>query len=69
MRILEKRVFDIKFVLEGNIFMSIFFINDITALQYDLDKFTLNTSKCVSISFNCSRSAINSQYYLCGNPL
>lgn len=59
-----------KFLLfadDMNIFMPMTSINDVRALQCDIDKFTewcnknkmsLNTSKCVKILFNRSRSDI-----------
>lgn len=58
--------------------MPINFTNDITSLKHDLDKFSiscllngmsLNTSKCVCISFNSSKSHINFQYFISGISL
>lgn len=54
------------------------YTDDTISLQHDLDQFSLwcslngmflNTSKCVHISFNRSKSHINSIYHINGVPL
>jgi hypothetical protein len=66
------------FVDNMQLYMSIRSDEDTISLQHNLDKFSLwcslngmflNTSKCVHISFNRSKSHINSIYHINGVPL
>lgn len=70
-----------KFLLfadDMKIFMPIHLCNDTTSLIYDLDQFSiwyslnsmsLNTTKCVCISFICSVSRIDCEYLTVGTSL